>query len=169
MQLKAVIYRGRVRTIEDAVEAWQSSHADAMAVRDLEDILREWLWATDFLIEWQGQALTMLVDGKLPNIQECGRVLKNAHAAALKPCATLDDWIKRAEEHGYHVDSAERFHTGLSKLTGAREEFLRRWPFPDEAKIQEALAALDRGEGVDVGGWIHELQGTPRAGGQGHD
>ncbi len=158
MKTRGVIYRGRVRAIEDAVEVWKASHDDAMEVRDVEDLIREWLWASELWIQWQEDAWQLLRAGQLKKTQEAGRALQWAHNAGLGLVATLEECLRSAEKAGYAVDNAGEFREKARALQRAYDNFLKRWPFADNQTIAEGLASLERGEGIDLGGWIRELQ-----------
>jgi hypothetical protein len=162
---RKIIYTSRVRGIEDAVEAWKSSHDDVMEIGDLEDVLREWLWTTDLLIEWQMSSWQLLLAGKLKKILAVGRMLRMAFKSSLDVSLALDEWVKSAEGKGYVVDHAGPFRTRAVELEQLCRRFEARWPAPDTTQMEAALASLNRGEGEDLEGWIHELQGEDSPGG----
>ena len=60
---------------------------------------------------------------------------------------------------GFRVENADLFfHMGDNNK--ALYEQMKKWPKLDPAEIEKSLACLDRGEAVDVIGWINELQGA---------
>jgi len=69
-------------SIEDAVEAWKASHDDAMEIRDLEEVVREWLGTMDLLAQWQADSWGQLFAGELKRIQDLGRLLRTAYRSS---------------------------------------------------------------------------------------
>ncbi len=165
MITRSVIYRGRVRAIEDAVEAWKASHDDALEVHDLEDVVREWLGTMDLLAQWQADSWKQLFAGELKKIQGLGRLLRMAYRSSLDVAGLLEECVAWAEGNGYAVDNARDFRQRRATVERLYQDFETRWPFPDKKQIEAGMASLDRGEGADLGGWIRELQGEDRPGG----
>jgi hypothetical protein len=157
--IKGAIYQGRVRTVEDAVEVWKSRHDDAMAVRDIEDIVRESVSAFEVLFDWQRESWEFLRAGKIKRILDYGGHLGRGFRIGLDLAALVQGCVDWAEMKGYSVDNAFRFRDSVTRLGELRGEFLARWPFPNKEEIERGLAAVDRGEGTDLGELINELQG----------
>jgi hypothetical protein len=161
--IQSEIYRGRARTVEDAVEAWKAHYLEADEVKDVEAIVLEVLSAFDLLRRWQEDAWKLLRTGKLKNVLEMGRKLDNAYKTGKILLAIVKDCMGWAERKGYIVDNAESFRKACRELESLWSELKANWPCPDKQKIEAGLASLDRGDGVEIGGWLSELQGKDRS------
>jgi|ERR1051325_10596736 hypothetical protein len=165
MSIKNTIYRGRVRTVEDAVSFWKVSHDDAMAVRDIEDVVEESLAAIRILVEWQKEGWTLLLSGRLKNILEYGNSLRRAYVIGQNLIQAVSECIDRAEAGSYVVDNAGKYRSEIRELERLRKEFLAKWPFPTRAE----LTASEVDDYLDLGEVVNELRHEDQAKCSSHD
>jgi len=156
--IKSAIYRGRVRTVEDAIELWKASHDDAMDVRDMEDIVEESSAALCMFIEWQQEAWRLLRIGAIRNILEEGSQFQRAYHAAEQLIRSVKDCIESATARGYIIDHAEKLRSVIKQVEVMHKEFSAKWPFPNVDEMDANIAAIERGDCVDLGEWISDLQ-----------
>jgi hypothetical protein len=159
MAIKGAIYRGRTRTIEDALEAWKRDYQEAEKVKDIEAIIAEWLQSFEILREWQEESWAALQGGEIENVLEVGRMLSRGYELGAYSFSQVNSGVKWAEGRGYTVDGAEDLRRSFRRLQGLAKELAEKWPSVNKGKIEEALASLDHDEGIEIGGWLRELQG----------
>ena len=63
--VKNAIYRGQLRTVEDAVESWKCEYEEAEKARDVEAIIAVWLGLAESLLSLQKEALEQARIGKV--------------------------------------------------------------------------------------------------------
>ena len=162
--IKSAIYRGRVRTVEDAVEVWKMNHDEAMTVCAIEDIVQESLSALAMLVDLQMDSWKQLRAGKLRKVLEHGKTIERAYRIGFDLISLVNGCIEEAQKDDYTVDKAVEFRQFIKRLEALNTDFVAKWPFSKREDIETAIASLDRGEGVEVGGLISELQGNNRSG-----
>jgi hypothetical protein len=160
VKTKSVICRGRVRTIEDAVESWKADHGDAMEVRDLEDVVRECLGMRDFLREWLNLAWGFLFADKLPAVQQVGEMLRIGFERTINVLTEVQGCIQRAAAKGYEVDKAAEFQEALGQIKHFQSKLLERWPFLDPDQITASRADFGKGSCQSAEEILRELQST---------
>ena len=163
MKTKGLICRGRARTIEDAVEAWKSDHDEAMAVRDLEDIIRECRWLRDLLMEWNQESWKLLRAGRLHCVQDTGDSLRMVLTIFLRAIPRARRLAANYKRGGYHVEHAGEFADLEKQVQEMANELDQKWPFIDPREMEESRSAYDRGECQPVEDILRELQGTDSA------
>jgi hypothetical protein len=164
MMIKGKIYRGRAQNAETVIDFWKASHDDAMVVRDIEDILQEVSATFRLFIEWQKEAWDAMRTGKIGNVLEVGEQLKIAYEIGERLSKSAGQCIEWAAEKGYAVENAGALRSLVKEIEELHKQFSAKWPFPDSAEMEANLAAINRGECVDLGEWISDLQNNnPKA------
>jgi hypothetical protein len=160
VKAKSVICRGRARAIEDAIDAWNLDHDNALSARDMEDVVGECLSTRDFLSQWHQTAWEHLFAGRLANIQQAGELLRSATGKLVHVFAAVQTCVKWMERKGYPVDKAVEFEAAARAVEGLLADLNRRWPFIDPQQVEEARAAFARGEGIPAEEILRELQSS---------
>jgi hypothetical protein len=178
MVIKNIIYRGQARAVEDAVEAWKLTHLAkapwrdltagagsssgqdevAETVKDVEAIVDASLQLHESLVAWQKESWEAIRSGREKRILALGNSLEKAYQAntdIFKAVSELLDWAK---QNGYDVASARLFHERVADLRKLRDRFVAKWPFPKIEEMEEAIAQIARGEGIELEELIRELQ-----------
>jgi hypothetical protein len=158
MTIKGTIYRGRVRTVEDAIDLWKQRHDDAMAVRDIEDIIDESCAALDMFVSWQNEAWECLKTGKITRVLDVGERFVQGYDVGEKLIGAVKNCIELAIEKEYAVDNSSKFTLCAKKFEKLHKEFLAKWPFPKTDDMDAGISAIASGDCIDLGGWISELQ-----------
>jgi hypothetical protein len=153
--IKNAIYRGRVRTVEDAIELWKASHDH---VQEVHDIVVESSATLCMFIEWQHEAWGLLRSGALRNVLDAGAQFRRAYSVAEQLIGSVKGCIESATARGYIVDNAEKFRDVIKQVERMHKEFSAHWPFPNTAEMDANIAAIERGDCVDLGEWISDLQ-----------
>jgi hypothetical protein len=164
--IRDAIYRGRIRTAEEALDAWRC-HSEVAP--EFEIILRECVSALLGLDDVEKECWALLRSGKMDTLLECGRRLGNAIELGSRMARRASDCAQKLEEMGYTLDSATDFRKCVMKLEAIRRRFAS-WPFPKKEDMDKAIAEIERGEGIELGHWIASLQNeTHSAVGASHD
>ena len=121
MGIKNAIYRGRARTVEDAVEAWKRYYDVAEKVKDIDYLVREWLGLADALNSWQTECQDLLHTAKLDNVLEVGKMLESAHRISMDLHEAVNDGVRWAKARGYEVEAASQFHEASMNLKKLRK------------------------------------------------
>lgn len=129
MKTKHAIIKGQVRTVDDAVEAWQTDHQEAMYVCDVEDIIGlclPWpeMFETAYAHLWDGA-----FQQQVPNIEVFAGLMRNVADGALQSLgrlATAIDWAKRL---GYTVGKEADFIAAKQRVEELTANFKREWPW----------------------------------------
>lgn len=161
MKAKNVICRGRVQAIAEAAAAWKLDHDDAMKARDIEDLVHEYLWVTDFLEEWNKQAWELLFANKLANVHETGESLMNSLASVVDVFPRVKDGLRWAEDKHYTVDKAEELERATNRLQKMLADVQRRWPFISLEQVEASRASLTRGDSYTAEDFLRDLQNHP--------
>lgn len=162
MQTKYIIGRGRLRTIEDALETWQSSWPDAIEVPTLADIVIECVDLADFLCKWERAAWGLLDANRLPNVQRTGQHLREALHQALQLLEEVGKSLQWAADQGHKAGNPSLLDDAVKRVQESAAKLEQRWPFIDPRQVEQARAALARGEfqtGEDI---LRELQSPDR-------
>jgi hypothetical protein len=122
------IGRGRVRAIEDAVETWRFDHDDALAVRDVEDVVRECLGMREFLRSWQNQAWAYMLANRLANIQETGEELRTELNRMLEIFPKVLAAIRWAKAKGYVFELEDQVEAAVADVKKMSQDLaFSRW------------------------------------------
>jgi hypothetical protein len=159
VKTKSIICRGQARTIEDAVEAWKTDHADALEIHAIEDVIPVCLALGDLLQEWQKEAWESLFANQIGNLQAAGELLRKAYTHSLEALEDVADCLRWAERKGYEVDKMADFQQALEAVRRLNEDFCRRWPFLDRTAVEEARVQIGRGEFMSAEDIQRELHG----------
>ncbi|MBI3410881.1 MAG: hypothetical protein HY040_21305 [Planctomycetes bacterium] len=160
--IEEAILRGRVRTVEDAVGAWEARHDNSephKLQRGARDIVNETLSMLEWMERVQDAAWKDLRAGKIVRVLERGRDLKRTFDAASKAAVAVGEMLASAEECGYALSEASEFRKRADRLQQLQARFEEKWPFPKKNELEASVASFGRGEGIDLGEWISELQG----------
>jgi hypothetical protein len=163
MKVRNAIYRGKLRTVEDAVEAWKAEHDDAMGVRMFEDVVRECLAAHTLFRDMQKERWEKLFAGKISEVQTTGENLIKTFETSLLVYSLVEECLLRVKRAGFRVNGEEEFEKAFPELRSAAADFKSRWPFVDLKQIEESRAAFARGESQSVEEILGELQGSDTA------
>jgi len=164
--------------VQDAIEAWnlthltnspwrdlkpgtESSRQDEVGetVKDIEAIIEASLQLHESLVAWQRESWEALRSGKLKKILAVGRSLEKAYQSNTDIFNAVGELINWAKQNGKEVGGARVFQERTADLRKLRDRFLAKWPFPKSEEMEQASAEIARGEGVELGEWIRELQG----------
>ncbi|MBV9125036.1 MAG: hypothetical protein JO112_16905 [Planctomycetes bacterium] len=160
MKVKNAIYRGKLRTVEDAVEAWKAEHHEAMGVRMFEEVVRECLAAHTFFQDIQKERWGQLWAGQIREIQTTGENFLRVLETSLIVYSLVEECLLRVKRAGYSVNGEEEFEKAFQELRSAAADFKSRWPFVDHQQIEESRAAFAQGESQSVEEILGELQGS---------
>jgi hypothetical protein len=158
MQIKRMLYKSRVRAMEDAIESWQRDHAHAMGVRDVEDLVRESLGIRDFLRQWSKDAWEGMRGNCFADVQWVGSTLLEAMNDGREIFEDAHRCITDAEALGYTVDERANFDRASEELTEMTEHLQRHWPWMHEDVQARSLADIQAGRVRRARDVLDELQ-----------
>lgn len=159
MKVKNVICRGKLRTIEDAVDAWKAEHVKAMRIQNIEELVHECLGASDYLKQWNNESWKQLMENNLRAVQEEGEMLRRAFRNASALFSPIMDAVKDAENQSYRIEKAPEFQKAIDEVESMSAKLEKHWPFIDLQMVEESRAAMERGDYVSVEDMLRELQG----------
>jgi hypothetical protein len=145
MKTKHAIIKGQVRTVEDAVEAWQSDHQEAMCVRDIEEIIEMCLAWPRMFKQVYGQLWDAAFEHELPSIQRFASHIMSTSQEAVSALSRLASCIEWAKLSGYAVDNEAGFASVKQQVDHLVSEFQRDWPSINGTAVSEAIKALSNG------------------------
>lgn len=162
MSIRSAMYLGQARAIEDAVEAWKADHADAMRVRELEEVVGEAAHIARQLLASQEALWANLFDAQLRAPLAIGRAGTEVYRRVRQAFDQLGAAVSKAVADGYAVEGAEAFAQANRRFEAMRLDFEKRWPSFDVAELALGIEQAKRGEAVDAKEVLRELLGSDR-------
>ena len=159
MNPKQVVCRGYVRTLEDAVESWKQAHDRAMWVRDVEVVLDVALRLRDLAVVVIKDTWAGLFANTLDNVEEAGEGLVQMCQNALNAYEALTRCVVSAGREGYEVEQAAKLAPAAEEIRNRLADVKKRWPRFDHEELKAGIEQARRGELMDVGDVLRELQG----------
>jgi hypothetical protein len=154
-------YLNRTHLVEQLVENWQLDHKEAMAARDLEELVSE---CVD-LAALGRRAWRMLLSRMFDAQERSDRVfaaedlIKSVIHRTAGIFAVIGKSIKDVERFGYVVEGATEFQKATHDVKQLETETAEPWPPIDPKLAQESLEAYKRGDYRLAEDILHELQG----------
>ena len=153
----------RSSLVKELVQRWQLEHEEAMAARDVEELVQEYLDLCRLLVRgWQGLYQRLFSD--LEDIDAAGERMLTAITQTLDVCGPIGDLIAKTKAAGYQIHGSEEFAKQVENLKALRAEVIKTWPTVDHKMIEESMAAYGRGEYRLAEDMIHELENGRSAG-----
>ncbi len=140
MKLQYAICKGRARTIEDAVEAWQEEHAAAMEARDTDELVSIFLEFVDELTSWCNDSWNRLFANKVSNPQQLGLCIKRCLELGPPLWSRVRECVEETERQGFTVEGADRFRAAQGALQRLFADHSARWPWLKEPLPHQAMA-----------------------------
>ena len=159
MKTTAKMYRGQYRAIEDAVESWKADHEEAMAVCDLEVVIRTGRWLNDRCRELVQCVFDAGFAGKIQDPEDLGKCIVKLLQAGRDMWETLANGTKEATNRGYTVDGASKVADSLASVKTLATEFEFRWPFSRQEEIDRGSKEIATGKFTTGEELLRELQG----------
>lgn len=164
MNMRCVIGRGTAQTIEDAVEAWKTDHADAVEGNDVDELVAFFLEFTRFLADWHKDAHRDLFADKVRRPHEAGVALGGILAKAVALCDQVAAIVQNTEARGFHVEGAARFQAACGDVVRLHQHVKETWPMIDAAQVERSRAQVAAGQFRSVEDILRGLQAHPAAG-----
>src|SRR2546430_1932527 len=115
--------------VEDLIKDWRADHEQAMAVRDIEELVEECCGLGKLLVRtWGGMLKLLFTDEKFNMIEVLGRRFHGVVAKALLMFRTVEKSIADADQKEYTVEGAEEFRQTVSQLLRVEQDFAKEWP-----------------------------------------
>lgn len=158
MGTRNIVAHEKIRGIESTIEAWKKDHDEAMAVFDIEDLIRECVGMKMFLTAWKKHVWRRFFDEKIQNVQETGRALLDALENASKVFPHVKEAIALAKQEGYEVENSSMLDEAEAALETLKLDHATRWPFVDASQITLAREEIKSGKFRSTEDILHELQ-----------
>jgi hypothetical protein len=142
------------------VESWKGDHDDAMAVRDMEDVIAVCLQEKGFFLAWYKDTLELFATKKIKDAEATGEMLKNSLDQALAAFQGVCGLIAQAEQKEYSVNSSEAFKNAKKELKELRENLADRRLSFDRARIQQARKEIAEGRSKPAEDILRDLQSS---------
>jgi hypothetical protein len=154
----------RSHLVEELVEAWQIDHRDAMAARDLEELIQECLELKDLCEHaWNG-ILHHLFNEQTDDIEAVGKMMLTALEKGEIVFSNLITQVLETKAKGYEVDRAGELEQGLCRIQQLKADYRKQWPSVDYAMVKDAREAYLRGDYRFAEDILHDLEnGGPGA------
>jgi hypothetical protein len=159
MKTLARMYRGQYRAVGEALETWKADHDEAMAVHDLEEIIRTCLGLHDRTRELVRAAWDLGFAGNVGDPDGLGRCVLKALEAGVEAWGGLQESVEITAAAGYAVDGAGRVPAALAEARVLAADFAARWPFARKEDIERGEMEIKAGKFVAGEGLLRELQG----------
>lgn len=158
----------RTRALSQHVEEWQKALAQEEIGRDVPDLVQESLRNADDFHRMADRVGELLADEAAEfDTEAAGRALLVAcdlTALALRGAAGV---VEQAGRHGLASSQAEReLRTAESALAARRARIVASWPWVDWAALDEARAAVQRGDTQGAEDFLRELQSEDHSAGE---
>src|SRR5258708_25668311 len=104
------ISRARTGAVDQALESWKSAHAEAMRVRDLEDLIRECAQYPRAVKQINNSLFERMKAGELvepEDVNRCGDEFRDLCDHQIRVLTALTAQVARAERDGHEVEAAE--------------------------------------------------------------
>src|SRR5437764_4260873 len=97
------------------------------------------------------------------NVLEEGNRLFASLQAVSKAVGDVDEIVRSTQGRGFIVASVSLLDTAKKKLAALKADLELRWPRFDEDDLRRGMEEADRGELLDVGDLLRELERRPGA------
>jgi hypothetical protein len=124
----------------------RAQFAEAELARITEEMIARCVDAGKYLHDWQQTAWSDLFSGKLIEVQETGRQLKDAYRETLGLFEKAASRLADSQGRDYTIEGAEEFQRLQKKIKRLAADFDKRWPLFDLTELQQAIERADKGE-----------------------
>ena len=157
MTATEALWKGTVRAVEDAEDAWKREEERAARAQGAEDILRGTLAMVHFArreIAFQWEAI---FSGRVRDVRDTGERLERMASRTLSLAEDARKLISTGEADGSSFAQLPELTAALDELARLRDDLARRWPRFDPAALERGLAQAARGEFADLAEVYHEF------------
>jgi hypothetical protein len=157
MSRLARMYRGQLRAIEEALDSWQTDHAEAMGVHDLEETVLLCLELDrrirkQVIEVWEGA-----FGGAAIQSEKVGRVFRESLQVAVEVWKTLEAMVEECVRHGYHFEGADQVKEAQQRAIRLEADQAAHWPFVRLEDIDRGAAEIEAGKFITGEDWLREL------------
>jgi predicted transcriptional regulator len=162
VKIRDEINRGQAEIISEAAETLQHRYNDhGIDLGKVEGLV---LFAATLCDNFEQEAqerLRQLFSGAINNVLEEGNRLFASLQAISKAVADVDEIVRSTQGRGFVVMSVSLLDTAKRKLRAIKADLELRWPRFDEDELRRGMEEADRGELLDVGDLLRELESRP--------
>lgn len=150
MTATEALWKGTVRAVEDAEDAWKREEEAAARAQGAEDILRGSLAMLhfarrDIALQWDA-----LFSGRIRDVQDTRERLQRMAARTISLAEEARKLVGISETDGYSFTQLPELAAALAELVRLRDDLARRWPRFDPDALERGLAQAARGEAADL-------------------
>jgi hypothetical protein len=148
MTATEVLWKGQVRIVQDAVDAWAGEGCGPLSAAELELLFRVAEVLRDCACMTMRGAWDSLFSGRVRNVQATGERYGRIFDITLR---ILDTVRREAEaaQIGQEVSGYKKLLGAVEDVLRLKEDFEARWPHFDPASVERGAAEAARGEFVD--------------------
>ncbi len=147
---------GRVRVLEETVEAWQLAHAEAMRARAMEDLVSESLTFPDGLRAVWTRILEDVREDRIREFQITGQAILHLFDRAINLLTVLKQSAQKvASDTGHTVEGLDKLDAAASDLQQLRDHIKASWPW-DDRPWPPLDRAMVEGSRADIAAGRHE-------------
>ena len=159
MKTLAKLQHGLSRAVKEALETWKADHDEAMAVRDLEEVIRVCVDLDAYTRKFVRSAWEMGLSGEADDSEEIGRDILKGLEEEAETWQALSESAAECAARGYTVEGADRIPTTLAEVRALRNDFASRWPFVRAEDVGRGVSEIAAGKFVTAEELLCELHG----------
>jgi hypothetical protein len=153
------IRQGQIRALKETVERWQAEHKEAMAVRDVEDVIETCLELPESMRRLWNATFDRIAANEIVDLQDTGETLLAHFTGTLSFLEHVQGLARGFAGKGHRVEGADKLDRCLEQLRQLQHGIFEYWPWlPTPEQVAEAEAAIARGDSQTVEEILHELQ-----------
>lgn len=140
-------YVRRSNFVEDLVDEWKPHHDQAMFALDVEEFIYECIDLGRLSTHaWQCFRELLFKDPNAPIIEELGNIMKQTLGKTLGTFRTVQNLVNEATQKGHSIKNADQLGVTIQETARILESVEHLFMQPDPKRIEESIAAFNRGE-----------------------
>lgn len=143
--------------LTEATEDWKYDHNEAMAVRDIEDVLTNVRVLVGLMERVQESAFQDLQANKVTNVDDDGKSPNLLFQMAGRAIQLWYDVVTAYSNRGFEIEGKAQFQQDRSYLETLFERQVKRWPRTNVAELDVSLSN-DPDSVVDAEELLREIQ-----------
>jgi hypothetical protein len=157
------INRGQAEIISEAARNLHRGDGHTPDLGRVEGLVHFVAMLCNNLEQHTQERIRQLFSGAIRNVLEEGSRLFSSLQAVSKAVADVDEIVRSTQGGGFVVASVTLLDTAKKKLLALKADLELRWPRFDEDELRRGMEEADRGELLDVGDLLRELESRPGA------